>query len=59
MSHEPFLTVITRTMGTRATLVDTLTTLAAQDDDDFEVRHFDEGFRPRICRPSRAQDRRL
>jgi len=38
MAHQPFLTVITRTMGTRATLVDTLTTLAAQDDDDFEVR---------------------
>lgn len=34
----PFLTVITRTLGGRATLVDTLTSLAAQDDGDFEVR---------------------
>ncbi len=34
----PFLTVITRTLGARATLVDTLTSLAAQDDGDFEVR---------------------
>jgi glycosyltransferase involved in cell wall biosynthesis len=37
MAHRPFLTVITRTMGTRATLLDTLTSLAAQDDDDVEV----------------------
>ena len=34
----PFLTVITRTLGARATLVDTLTSLAAQADGDFEVR---------------------
>jgi glycosyltransferase involved in cell wall biosynthesis len=38
MAPRPFLTVITRTMGARATLVDTLTSLAAQDDDDVEVR---------------------
>jgi len=38
MSLQPFLTVITRTTGMRSTLVDTLTSLAAQDDDDFEVR---------------------
>jgi hypothetical protein len=36
--ESPFLTVITRTMGRRASLVDTLTCLAAQTDDDFEVR---------------------
>jgi hypothetical protein len=37
-SAAPFMTVITRTMGRRASLVDTLTCLAAQTDDDFEVR---------------------
>lgn len=34
---QPFLTVMVRTTGTRATLVDTLTCLAAQTCDDFEV----------------------
>jgi len=39
MPHTtPFLTVITRTQGDRATLGDTLTCLAAQDDGDLEVR---------------------
>ncbi len=33
----PFLSVILRTRGTRPTLSDTLTCLAAQTDDDFEV----------------------
>lgn len=35
--RTPFLSVITRTTGTRETLLDTLTCLAAQTDDDFEV----------------------
>ncbi|MEM8618739.1 MAG: glycosyltransferase [Actinomycetota bacterium] len=35
---RPFLSVLTRTRGDRASLVETLTTLAAQRDDDFEVR---------------------
>lgn len=35
---RPFLTVLTRTTGDRATLVDTLTCLAGQHDQDFEVR---------------------
>ena len=35
---RPFLSVLTRTRGDRASLVETLTTLAAQHDDDFEVR---------------------
>ena len=42
----PFLTVLTRTTGDRSSLVDTLTSLAAQRDDDFEVQlavhHVDE-----------------
>ena len=34
---DPFLSVVVRTQGRRATLLDTLTCLAAQDDGDFEV----------------------
>jgi hypothetical protein len=34
---RPFLSVITRTTGSRASIVDTLTCLAAQTDDDLEV----------------------
>ena len=35
--RTPFLSVVTRTIGNRNTLTDTLTCLAAQTDDDFEV----------------------
>jgi len=35
--RTPFLSIVTRTMGHRHTLVDTLACLAAQTDDDFEV----------------------
>ncbi len=38
LDARPFLTVITRTTGDRDTLIDTLRCLAAQTDNDFEVR---------------------